>query len=214
MAEKRQKSSVTDSVRVGLFGASGSGKTYKAKQLCKNCNRLIVFDNLGEYEGLNFKNMDLLMKTVAVNWQKGFKLRFIPPYGAEIKALDELCKHILALQAPYNAGTSKAKITLVVDELDLSFPSGIRRTQPRHAFGFMCNRGRHYGVNLIGISQRPSQVDISFRANLSAAYYFRLAEPADIDTALKNLGNEWRSALVELKNRQYLYKADGKVKNN
>lgn len=214
MVEKRQKNSVTDSVRVGLFGASGSGKTCKAKKLVVNCNRLIVFDNLGEYQGLKFNNIDLLMKAVAVNWASGFRFRFIPPYGSEIKALDELCKRIIALQTPYNIGRSKAKITLVVDELDLSFPSGIRRTQPRHAFGFMCNRGRHYGVNLIGISQRPSQVDISFRANLSAAYYFRLAEPADIDTALKNLGSEWRSALVELKNRQYLYKADGVVKNN
>lgn len=210
--EKRQKSSVTDSVRVGLFGASGSGKTYKAKNLIKNCNRLIIFDNLNEYQGLKFTDVDLLTKTIEVNWQKGFKLRLVPHYGEEIKELDALCKRILVLQSQYNKGQSKAKITLVVDELDLSFPSGIRRTQPRHAFGFLCNRGRHYGVNLIGISQRPSQVDISFRANLSAVYYFRLAEPADIDTAIKSLGSEWRQALIELKNREYIYKADGQVK--
>lgn len=196
-----------DSLRLGIFGASGTGKSYKAKLLTADLKRLIIFDPLFEYSGRRFSTITRLMAYVRENYSAGFRAIFAPAYADEVKALDELSRELLALQQ----GQKGAKITLLVDELDLSYPSGIRQTQPRHAFGFLCMRGRHFGVNLVGVSQRPSQVDISFRANLSAVYYFRLAEPADIDTALKNLGREWRAQVQSLKDRQYIYKTGGKV---
>lgn len=196
-----------DSLRLGIFGAAGSGKSYKAKQLTAELKRLIIFDPLGEYAGKKFFDLEKLKRFIVENYSAGFRAVFIPPYGGEIYALDAISKFLVQVQQR----AAGAKITLCVDEMDLSYPSGIRQTQPRHGFGFLCLRGRHFGVNLVGVSQRPSQVDISFRANLSAVYYFRLAEPADIETALKNLGREHAATLRGLKNREYLYKNGAEV---
>ena len=104
------------------------------------------------------------------------------------------------------ADTCHAKLTLVVDEMDLSFPSGIRQRNPKHGFLGLCLRGRHYGINLVGISQRPKLVDISFRANMSAVYLFSLAEPDDIDVALKMVGREYAQTFRNLNRYQYVYK--------
>ena len=116
------------------------------------------------------------------------------------------------MQSGYMAETSKAKITLVVDEMDLSFPSGIRQRNPKHGFLGLCLRGRHYGINLVGISQRPKLVDISFRANMSAVYLFMLAEPDDIDVAIKLVGREYAQTFRNLNKYQYVYKAGNCVK--
>lgn len=196
-----------DSLRLGIFGASGTGKSYKAKLLTSKIKRLVIFDPMYEYSGRRFATVGGLMAFARKNYASGFRAVFAPAYASEVVSLDELSRELLSLQK----GQKGAKITLLVDELDLSYPSGVRRISPRHAFGFLCMRGRHFGINLVGVSQRPSQVDISFRANLSAVYYFRLAEPADMDTALKNLGREWRVEVQNLKDRQYIYKTGGKV---
>lgn len=196
-----------DSLRIGLFGASGSGKSFKAKTLIKDLKRVIIFDPLGEYAGKKFFNLPELKKAIVKNLAGGFRFVFVPPYGGEVAALDDVSKFLIKL----NLQTFGVKVTLCVDELDLSFPSGIRQRNAKHAFGFLCLRGRHLGINLVGVSQRPAQVDVAFRANLSAVYYFRLAEPADMETALKNLGRAYAEDLRGLQDRQYLYKKGGEV---
>ena len=218
---KKKENNITSSfadgreqaIRIGLFGASGTGKTYRANQLAQTCRRLIIFDPLGEFargEGAQvYDNLRSLSAAIRNNWRKGFRFVFLPTWGNEEKALAALSRVIINLQTPYNMGASNTKITLLVDELDLSFPCFARMRDRTTPFGFLCNRGRHYGVNLIGISQRPAQVDICFRANLSSVYFFRLAEPADFDAAIKMLGRDWTGVLRSLKDRQYIYKNGG-----
>lgn len=207
---KQKQALVKDAVRIGIFGSSGSGKSYRARELVKNLSRIIVFDGVGDFaRSGGFKtcySFQEVFATIKKGWETGFKICFIPPLGEEEESLNKLSKALQAIQAGYMADTCHAKLTLVVDEMDLSFPSGIRQRNPKHGFLGLCLRGRHYGINLVGISQRPKLVDISFRANMSAVYLFSLAEPDDIDVALKMVGREYAQTFRNLNRYQYVYK--------
>lgn len=199
-----------DSRRVGIFGASGSGKTTKALKLAKICRRLIVFDVLDDFVGKfkRFTDLAELKRFCVYNYVKGFRVSYVPPYGAEAKALDELSQFIKNLQIGYKDNLHGVKITLFVDELNRSFPLGYTREKPLNGFGFLCNQGRHYGVNLIGVSQRLSLVDMPFRSNLSDIYFFRFSDFNDIKAACAIIGSQNRRKILDLKNYEYIYKSD------
>lgn len=202
-----------DSRRIGIFGASGSGKTTKALDLIKQCNRLVVFDVLDDFVGTfrRFTSLDKLKVFLIENYAKGFRVCYVPPYGSECRALSELSEFIKNIQFGYKIGQHHAKITLFVDELDRSFPLGYTRAKPANWFGYLCNRGRHYGINIVGVSQRVSLVDMPFRANLSDLYVFRLADFNDVKAACAMLGSQYRGRVLALPNYSYIYKNESGV---
>lgn len=199
---------ITDSRRVGIFGASGSGKTTKALDLVKNCQRLVVFDALDDFTGKfrRFTSLDELKVFLIKSYTKGFRVAYVPPYGAEVRALSDLSNFLRDLQVGFKFNQHSAKITLFVDELNRSFPLGLTRKKPDNGFGFLCNQGRHYGVNIIGVSQRMSLVDMPFRANLSDLYIFRLADWNDVRAAVSMLGAPYKGGILNLQNYKYYYK--------
>ena len=208
-----KKKNNTDSRRVGIFGASGSGKTTKALDLIKNCQRLIVFDPLDDFIGSfrRFTSLDELKVYVIKHYTKGFRVCYVPPYAAEVRALSDLSEFVKYIQTGYKIGQHSAKVTLFVDELNRSFPLGLTRNKPLNAFGFLCNQGRHYGVNIGGVSQRMSMVDMPFRANLSDVYIFRLADFNDVKAATSVFGSQYRQHILNLPNYKYLYKHENGV---
>ena len=199
-----------DSRRVGIFGASGSGKTTKALDLIKNCCRLIVVDVMDDFVGKfrRFTDLTELKRFCIYNYVKGFRVSYVPPYGAEVRALDELSLFVKNLQVGYKDNKHAAKVTLFVDELNRTFPLGYTRERPLNGFGFLCNQGRHYGVNIVGVSQRVSMVDMPFRANLSDLYLFRLSDYNDVKAATAMIGSQYRQRILELQNYNYIYKSD------
>ncbi len=208
-----KKKNNTDSRRVVIFGASGSGKTTKALDLIKNCQRLIVFDILDDFIGYfrRFTSLDELKVYVIKHYTKGFRVSYVPPYGSEARALSDLSEFVKYIQTGYKIGAHSAKVTLFVDELNRSFPLGLTRNKPLNAFGFLCNQGRHYGVNIVGVSQRMSMVDMPFRANLSDVYVFRLADFNDVKAATAVFGSQYRQTILNLPNYKYLYKNENGV---
>ena len=130
---------------------------------------------------------------------RGTIVVFLSALGEEEQQLQDLSYYLAKLQAGY--GTQhQAQLTLVVDELDQSFPSGSLQKNRKNGYAFLCCRGRHFGINIIGISQRMHLVDNVFRANCSGIYLYRHAEPADIDIGVKMLGREYRDAFQKLNN--------------
>lgn len=156
-----------------------------------------------------FDDLTALKTAIKRNFSTGFRFCLVPTFGQEQEELRELSAFLVALQRGYAA--HGAQITLAVDELDLSFPSGITQRDPRNWFAYLCRRGRHFGINLIGISQRPTQVDVCFRSNCSAIYWFRHAEAIDIDLAKKTLGAEKAKIFKDLNNFEYIYKEGSKI---
>ena len=202
-----------DSRRVGIFGASGSGKTTKALDLVKKCQRLIVFDVMDDFVGKfrRFTSLDDLKLFVIRHYVDGFRVCYVPPYAGESMALEHLSAFIVQLQHGFKTQQHRAKITLFVDELNRSFPLGVTKIKPLNNFGFLCNQGRHYGVNLIGVSQRVSMVDMPFRANLSDLYIFRLADFNDVKAATSMVGSQYRQKILDLPNYKYIYKNENGV---
>lgn len=200
--------------RLGLFGASGCGKTTKARELTRNLNRIIFFEPLADdLRRLALENgynvvygLDNLFAYIRKHFCAGFKIAYYPTAGDEEKELSRISDFLMLIQAGFGV-LHNAQITLAVDELDLSFPTGCSLKNPRNGFKNLCCRGRHTGINIIGISQRMHLIDNVFRANCSATYIFRHCEPADIDLAIKILGREYKNAIKNLCNFQYFYKA-------
>ena len=219
MAKKQNKSTGSadrgQAQRLGIFGASGCGKTTKARELTGKLGRIVWFDPLQEIareRGIKaFFDLETLKKALRKDFARGFRFAFCPGFGDEIKQLNDLCYFLAGLQQGYLTGSHAAQLTLAVDELDLSFPSGITQKDPKNGFAYLCRRGRHYGINLVGISQRPAQVDVCFRANCSGVYLFRHTDPIDYDVGVKMLGREYAATFRKLDNFQYIYKAGQKI---
>lgn len=201
-----------DARRVGIFGASGSGKTTKAKEITKGVKRLISFDALDNLSGRAFTSLQELQRYIMANYAKGFRVRYVPSLGEAISDLSQLSGWLLRLQEPYKRGTLSTQITLFVDELDVSFPLNVSKKDTKNKFYFLCCRGRHYGINIVGISQRMSLVDLPFRANLSDLFVFRLSDYNDLSTAAAMLGKPYKTTLSSLPNYKFVYKSpDGKI---
>ena len=202
--------------RVGIFGASGSGKTTKARELTKCLKRVVFVDPLGDFANtagavVISGDLEALKEAIIKRFTTGFKIVFVPVFGSVEKQLDAICYFLVRLQAGYLAGLHNAQITLVVDELDEGFCSGVMMRNPKNGFGYLCKRGRHYGINLVGISQRTAQVDVCFRGNLSALYLFRHADPIDTQKAIDLLGRDYKQQFINLNNFHYFYKSGQNV---
>lgn len=201
---------------MGLFGASGSGKTTKARELTKKLKRIIYFDPLGDFVNVAGSkviagDVEALKSAVIKNFTTGFKIVFITRFGEQEKQLNDICYFLVDMQRGYLAGFHNAQITLLVDELDEGFPSGIMQRNAKNGFGYLCKRGRHFGINLVGISQRTAQVDVCFRGNLSALYLFRHVDPIDTQKAIDMIGRKYKTAFENLENYHYFYKSGSLV---
>lgn len=180
--------------RVGIWGASGSGKSSYLKQRLGDRARVIVFDPMAEYGRLGFKvvqhkgreDLDKVRQAMAADW-RGFRIAYVPPAGQEVAALSALCWLIIRAQEGYRKTGRGAFLTLAVEELNLAFPvSGGAAKCP--GFAEVCSRGRHSGIETFGLSQRLAEVDTRFRGNCSETVVFRQNGPRDVKAARDVLG--------------------------
>jgi hypothetical protein len=206
---------MTDPGKVGIFGASGYGKTTLAYQLVTERPRVIVFDPLDQWGpdfGLpSFEDGEAFKTALATAWYGSCRLAYVPRAECEPLELDQLARFLLACQAPYKRGLDPRPITLVIEEMDLSYPV---HALPAGYGGMatLCNRGRHYGVELIGLSQYPAQVSTRFRANMDQVYSFNLPFDAHRKSLVQNFGARI-DELGQLRPHRYLHAAGGAVES-
>lgn len=200
--------------RIGIVGGSGSGKSTRAKAMTKAARRCVAFDPLDEYAQEGFKRFDSLPalgKHIAANL-RDFRACYVPRAGAEVAALSKLSFMLKDLQAGYKAGLHRAQLHFLIEEMNISFPSSMAMKE-HPGFGDLCSRGRHWGINLIGVSQRPNEINTRFRGNLEHLYVFRLIDHVDIQSLVAALGKEYATKIKTLKPHEYYYRGlDGVVK--
>jgi hypothetical protein len=204
-----------DAWMIGVYGGSGSGKSTKAKALIKSEKRVVVFDSLDEYadeEGYpRFTSLEALGKAMAKNYDKGFRVAYVPTSGQEVVALHQLSLMLMRVfQKGYKSGDHDQKITLVVEEMNQAYPV---YALPSEFWGFseLCSRGRHYGINRIGVAQRAAEINTRFRGNVKGFYCFRLSTSNDLRAACELLGNEYKNAIRTLPPHDFLYWEGGTV---
>ncbi len=212
---KNQKSNKTvqtntDGQRIGIFGASGCGKTTKARSLITSCNRLIVFDPKQEWIREKWLKNRVIVQTIAdfkrvmsKKFATGFHIVYVPNLSNAVKELSDLCSEIFKMQAGYKV-QHMAKITVLIDEAQEGIPSGTSRLNPAHGALTIAKMGRDRGINMIVASQRIKTVDIGIRANLSGIYIFRLSELADINEATQIVRD--KDKLLSMQNYSYFFK--------
>ncbi|MCC3859768.1 hypothetical protein [Pseudemcibacter aquimaris] len=204
--------------RTGIYGASGSGKSTLARYLAKSEKRLIIFDpaldwskELGQKRGWTVcHTIAETRATLKKKWSGNFKIIFVPKAGNEIEELDQLSLLILQAQKPYFEGKKIPQITFAVDEMNTCFPvSGLKAHYKQ--FGNICSRGRHYGINVYGLTQRIAEVHTKWRGNCSTMYILRLASARDRDTVYGEIGREHANDVKALKNFEYFKIEQGEV---
>ena len=206
-----------DANRIGIWGGSGSGKSTRLKELLKGHDRQIVLDPLDDWKNekgyRTVKTLKQLYAALKKNWNTGFKIVLsvdIEKYDP-VDLLDQLSKALFVIQKPYNDKKDRRKLTLVVDEMADFFPNQGMKMQ-NHQFYPLSRKGRHYGINIFGASQRLAEVHPSFRGNARENYFFRQDEAIDVQRALSSLGSEYKADLLGLKDHEYLHKEQGTVK--
>lgn len=197
--------------RTGVWGASGTGKSTYVKKALKGRKRLIVFDPMDEYGKLaktKATTLEQVRQAMRANWS-GFTIRYVAPAGTEPRTLSALCKLIMAAQMPYKQTGRGSNITLVVEEMNLSFPvaGGAQKCQ---GFAEVCSRGRHFGISVFGLSQRIAEVSTRFRGNCDETIVLRQKGPIDNKAAANELGCAV-SVVERLKNLEYIHEKQGEL---
>jgi hypothetical protein len=160
-----------------VCGQRGSGKSYWTKKLVRSLPRCIVFDSLGEYEAdqriYDLEEMVDFLIADQTN-EKLFTIAYDTHLGAEDFPL--FCRAILA----------RGNVHLVIEELDLYCKP--LSTDPE--FLKLLKYGRHYGIQIIGVSRRPAEVSRDFTSQATRFITFGNREPRDIQYFRSVFGNE------------------------
>ena len=94
---------------------------------------------------------------------------------------------------------SAEEMTLVLEECD-RFPT------PDSALAFeeLIQRGRHYGVHMLGVTTHPYAVDIDFRRQATEIFTFRQHEPADLKWLAAVMTPDALAQVIDLKDFEYI----------
>jgi len=201
----------SDPGRFALFGASGSGKTFMLNRLIYNDRRVIGFDPQASMQGRCFEDRASFLRAIMAARGGGFKLIYRAPRGSDREAeLAWLANFVLNFQEGYRRGRGGAPLTFAIDEMSVCYPNVPGRPSS-HPMTEMCNMGRHYGVKLIGATQRPAEIGSTFRGNVSCTYVFRLENDIDVDRVRKIIGLKDGGELKSLGVGEHLRFEKGKI---
>lgn len=194
-----------------VLGRRGSGKSTLLKRLLEPEKRVIVFDVQREYGEAGFlvvETLSGLREAMAAGWNSGFRVAYVPPRRGRLEAFEQVAELILRAQNPYTIGTDQRQILFVVEEINVAYPN---RLNAAPAFTECILQGRHYGINLIGVSQRPTLIAPNFRGNAETWYVFPLDSHDDRMEVIHKIGPEWKEKLRNLQNHNYFCIASGAV---
>ncbi|WP_420429231.1 hypothetical protein [Kordiimonas sp.] len=201
-----------NATRVGIWGGSGSGKSTRAKELTARCRRIVAFDPMEEYAAQGFRQFSTLPSLghhLAGSFGN-FRACYVPPAGQEVEALHSLSNMLRDMQNGYKAGLHRAQLHFLVEEMNTCFPTAMKAEFS--GFANLCSRGRHFGINLYGISQRPNEVHTRFRGNLEHVYAFRLIDHVDLKSLAGALGSSYADKIRLLNPHEYYYRGlDGRI---
>lgn len=150
-----QHQKVNDGTITAIVGSSGSGKTAWLKRQIAKSDRLLVWDIEGQYTD----NMTAITsKAELVNAIKQPKIR-ISYQPTTLSEFDYWAKCAFAFA---QLGAESGQMTAIVAEelADVTSPA-----KAPEGWGMLLRRGRKYGANIYGITQRPSESDKTLFGN-------------------------------------------------
>jgi Cdc6-like AAA superfamily ATPase len=175
-----------------LYGKTGTGKTFHTQKLLKQFNRRIILDpSLNEYDtmGIIFYDFYSLLEYLEVNKIDEYteKFSFVCKFTN-----DNDIEHLFLL------AEKLTNLCLVLEEAEIYISPYNKSTQ----FLRLVRYGRHYGISIIGVARRVSELSLDFRAQVDKIISFKQTDPADLDK-MQKLGFK---NLDKLENYQFIEK--------
>lgn len=204
-----------DSEVIFISGQRGSGKTTRARALLndKKRKRVIVYDIKGEYGFKKITGLSELGKFLNGNFRKNFKISYVPEAREKSEQIAELSKLCYALVNAQREEVDKGKgqnLTILTEEMSMCAPNQ-KYPDGQGGFEYAVNVARDWGIEIIGVSQRPAQVNTDFRGNASLCYYFALADILDIKAVASKVGKDKAEELKSYQPHEYLEFHRGKI---
>lgn len=167
--------------RALIVGKTGSGKTYLARKLMRQENRLIVLDPMGDWATVTqvVPSWKALAREVR---EPLFRVSLLPEEEEVLSNPIQFVDTLIAISRDRSVGNC----TVVIDELSLYFDRGVKA--PRSLQGAM-RFGRRQGLSMVLISQRAMDCPIDIRSQLTDVFAFTSHEKADIEYLGNIIGN-------------------------
>ncbi|MGA7676471.1 MAG: hypothetical protein WCA78_15675 [Rhizomicrobium sp.] len=198
-----------------VLGSRGSGKSTKARELTARAFRRVVLDPSKDWQAHGVRavrSLPDLSKLIAARWRDGFDCVYTPPAGHEAIALHHLSNLVLAYQEKfYRLHHEEDEVTIVVDEMAEAYGNDDARRQYLSGFRRVILQGRHFGVSVVGISQRPADVAARYRDNCPRWYAFQLHDHTSRETVLQHIGPEYGAQYRALARFEFLVAEEGRV---
>ena len=169
-----------------VCGGSGTGKSAWVKQQIAKAARCIVWDITGEYARHGFEPICSAARLIESLRQSAARVAYVPP---SLGHFDFFCR------AAYAWG----RCTVVVEELaDVTTPG-----RAPSGWGVVVRRGRHRGLTVYGITQRPAESDKTVIGNATLTHCCKLKRDPDRAYMAREMGCD-KSLLDALKPLEWI----------
>lgn len=146
-----------------IFGKTGTGKTYLAKKIIEQYSRVMIFDRMGEYRNcLVIETLDDFINyfsLVPESFIVACRFEVLSDYEYAAKACEIIGNLLLVLEEATGYLTSRKEVDCYMS---------------------LILHGRHNGISLLGISQRPMGISINFRDMSTTRISFAQDSPESI----------------------------------
>jgi hypothetical protein len=185
---------------IGVVAPKGSGKTTRVARLVSECDRVAVYDPMGETDiqyrmvATEIIHQDLKALHAAIA-ENSFRVLYEP--ALPIQDGDEWYYPDFRefLNKVWRRAQLIGPMTVVIDEAHYTMS---KRKMPVEVVNIITN-GRRYGLDIVWITQRFVGVNSWARANADEYWWFRLVHPADVDTVKEIAGPEVADAVQNLR---------------
>lgn len=149
---------------VVVCGGSGTGKSAWLKRQVRRARRLIVWDPNDEYTGQRVTTRAALLAACRVPVNKPLRVRYVPP---------------AVNQAEFDywgrVAFAAGQAAVVAEETADVTSAG--KAPP--GWGLLVRRGRHRGITLYGVTQRPAESDKTIIGNHTLIHCCKLKRAED-----------------------------------
>lgn len=222
--------------QVGVFGRTGSGKSYTAgvlmEELFEYDQPMVIVDPHGEYASLKVKPdgeasdyrvveyADLEFNSAA---DRDLDLDSIDPLdlarpgqatvlnlrGVDTERQEDIVATLLDALFLARKRDRIPATKVFLEEAHLFAPQ--RKNEPRSVIENIAKEGRKFGFTLTLISQRPSEIYPNIRAQLQAFMIHKLTDDTDIKKIIKSaegLDSSWGTQIQKLQTGEVLFVGD------
>ncbi|MFN3453518.1 MAG: AAA family ATPase [Pseudobdellovibrio sp.] len=177
-----------------IFGTRGTGKSYLARKLNDLYPRSVVIDPARDWTDGEIVTSFTAFADKLKNKLNDKKFRIIFQFNPDEANKEELLNHVLRLCFHFK------NLQVVIDEVQLF-------TSPHYLPEYFKNllfMGRHQGISVMCITQRPAQLNKSILSQSLHVYCGQLHDKNDI-SAVSSFLNTDSNKLFNLKKRQFIY---------